>query len=72
MLRTFAINRTSMLDTERTWLSLVDSVATHLDLQPAIAACRAASAGSGRLLVHPLGPPKIGCRQAKQTKIVKD
>ena len=35
-----------MFDTERTWLAWLDLMSAHLDLQPAIAACRTASTGS--------------------------
>jgi hypothetical protein len=35
-----------MRDTERAWLAALDPMPAHFDLQPAIAARRAASAGS--------------------------
>jgi hypothetical protein len=41
-----------MLDTERAWLAALDPMSAHFDLQPAIAACRAASAGSVVVLVQ--------------------
>jgi len=46
MLWTFAVNRTLMFDTERTWLAWPDLMSAHFDLQPAIAACRTGSTGS--------------------------
>src|SRR3984893_4135481 len=54
MLRAFAVNRTLVSDAERTGVSGVDPMPTHLDLQPAIAACRAASAASLAFLLHRL------------------
>jgi hypothetical protein len=54
MLRAFAVNRTPMFDTERTRLSWPDLMPAHFDLQPAIAAGSAASAGSQMLLVQPI------------------
>jgi uncharacterized protein HemX len=47
-----------MRDAERTRLSAPDLVAPHFDLQPAIAAGRAATAGSRRVLVQPTNPLK--------------
>jgi hypothetical protein len=52
MLGAFAVDRTLMLDTERARLSTPDVMSTHLDLQPAIAAGRAASASSLNLGFH--------------------
>src|SRR3981081_4108051 len=52
MLRAFAVDRTLMFDTERARLPPPDTMSTHFDLQPAIAACRAASAGSFVLRFH--------------------
>jgi len=52
MLRAFAVNRTLMFDAERARLSPPDLMSAHFDLQPAIAARRAASAGSRLLLVQ--------------------
>jgi|SRR3981081_2704756 hypothetical protein len=43
-----------MFDTERTGLSWPDLMSAHFDLQPAIAACGAASAGPRVLLVQPI------------------
>jgi hypothetical protein len=60
MLRTFAVDRTAMFDAERTGLARPDLVATHFDLQPAIAACRTASAGSQGLLLQPTALQKNG------------
>src|ERR1700687_3061419 len=52
MLWPFAVDRTLMFDTERARLSPPDTMSTHFDLQPAIAACRTASAGSLILRFH--------------------
>ena len=46
MLRPFAIDRTAVCDAKRARFSWPDLVPAHLDLQPAIAAGRAASAVS--------------------------
>jgi hypothetical protein len=55
MLRAFAVNRTSMLDTEGTRLSRADLMAADFDLQPAIAAGRQYSSTASRTwLVQPI------------------
>jgi hypothetical protein len=56
VLGTLAVDRTLVLDAERTWLAGPDMVSTHFDLQPAIAACRAVSTGSQVLLVQMTRP----------------
>jgi hypothetical protein len=48
-----------MFDAERTRLARLDLVSAYFDLQPAVTACRAASAGSGGLLVQ-LTKPMFG------------
>jgi hypothetical protein len=48
----FAVNRTLLSDAERTWLARPHMMPSHLDLQPAVAASRAASAGFLGLLVQ--------------------
>src|ERR1700676_4953620 len=58
MLRALAVNRTLMLDAERARLPPPDFMSGPFDLQPAIAACRAASAGSQMLLVQPIARQK--------------
>src|SRR6202158_5227353 len=58
MLRALAVNRALMFDAERTRLPRPDPMSAHFDLQPAIAACRAASAGSQMLLVQPIARQK--------------
>jgi hypothetical protein len=52
MLGAFAVDRTLICDTERTRLARPDLMPAHLDLQPAVAAGRAVSAGSLTLLVQ--------------------
>jgi hypothetical protein len=54
MLRAFAVNRTSMFDTEGTRLSRADLMAADFDLQPAIAAGSTASTASRTWLVQPI------------------
>jgi hypothetical protein len=54
MLRTFTVDRALVRDAERTRLSWSDPMSTHLDLQPAIAACRAASTASLSFRLHGL------------------
>jgi hypothetical protein len=57
MLWPFVVDRTSMLDTEWARLSPPDRMPTDLDLQPAVAASRAAAAGPARhdfLLASPM------------------
>jgi hypothetical protein len=62
MLGTLAVDRTLVFDTERTRLPRLDLVSTHFDLQPAVAAGRAASAGSRGLLVQMTKPMIVGAR----------
>jgi hypothetical protein len=52
MLGALTVDRTLMRDTERARLAPADPMSAHLDLQPAIAACGAAAAGSLLLLVQ--------------------
>jgi hypothetical protein len=54
MLRAFAVDRTLVCDAKRTRLSWPDPMSTYLDLQPAVAACRAASAASLSFGLHGL------------------
>jgi len=56
MLRAFVVNRTLMRDTERARLAMLDPMPAYFDLQPAVAARRAASAGSVMLLVQMTRP----------------
>jgi hypothetical protein len=56
MLGTFAVNRTPICDAERTRLAGPDVMPTYFDLQPAVAARRAASASSRMLLVQMTRP----------------
>jgi hypothetical protein len=56
MLRAFAVDRTLMFDAERARLPRPDLVSAYFDLQPAITARRAASAGSRGLLVQTTKP----------------
>src|SRR5450756_370475 len=59
VLRAFAVDGTLTRDTERTRLARPDVMPTHFDLQPAVAARRAASAGSPLLLGQWNTPPVI-------------
>src|ERR1700730_10929847 len=58
MLGALVVNRALMRDAERTRLSAPDLMAPHFDLQPAVAAGRAATAGSRRVLAQPTNPLK--------------
>jgi hypothetical protein len=58
MLRALAVDRTPVFDTERTRLARPDLMSTHFDLQPAIAAGRAASASPLGLPVQPIARQK--------------
>jgi hypothetical protein len=62
MLRAFAVDRTLMFDAERARLARLDLVSAYFDLQPAVTACRAGSAGSRGLLVQ-LTKPMIDSGQ---------
>src|SRR5258708_13104755 len=59
MLRAIAVDGTLMVDTERARLSPRNPMSTHFDLQPAIAACRAASAASLIVAFHREGQPSV-------------
>jgi hypothetical protein len=52
MLGAFAVNRALIPDAERTWLARPNLMSTYFDLQPAVTASRAASAGSRILGFH--------------------
>src|SRR5450631_3854310 len=52
MLRAFAVDRTLMANAVRARRSAPDLMPAYLDLQPAVAACRATPAGSLVLLVQ--------------------
>src|SRR5258708_32450434 len=59
VLRAIAVDGTLMVDTERARLSPRNPMSTHFDLQPAIAACRAASAASLIVAFHRGGQPSV-------------
>src|SRR5690349_24422850 len=52
MLRSFAVDRALMSDTEGARLAWCDPVPAHFDLQPAVATCGAASASPDFGLSH--------------------
>src|SRR6266436_4419094 len=54
MLRAFAVDRTLVCDAKRTRLPWPYPMSTYLDLQPAVAACRTASAASLSFGLHGL------------------
>jgi hypothetical protein len=56
-----------MLDAERTRLAWPNPMSTHFDLQPAIAACRTASAASLVVRFHRGGQPSVRIFDCAQT-----
>jgi hypothetical protein len=64
MLGALVVNRALMFDAERARLSPPDPMPAHLDLQPAIAACRTASAASWGLLAQPTARQEYGKRKS--------